>query len=89
MGFVKPERGLHWAGFCIRGCPVLLAVDSRGDLCERIAIEGEWTVIRAARHLKRMLNRQDPMPVTTPLPQRPRLQMVESVAFPESLALRR
>lgn len=65
------DRGVHWADYLLRGRPVLLAIDSRGELVKRVRLAEETDEGCARAFLCGLLDHYDPLP-----PPRPALRLV-------------
>lgn len=53
-------RGVHWAEYLIRGRPVLLAIDSRGELVKRVRLARDEDEEFAREWLAGLIEHYDP-----------------------------
>ena len=56
------ERGVIYAPYLVRGCRVLIAIDSKGEARKHLKIENGITEEIATRWLTAWLDRVDPVP---------------------------
>lgn len=64
-------RGVHWADHLVGGCPVLLAIDSRGNCLKRVRMQPTSDEAAAREWLEGLLDHYDPVPAP------PQLQLVK------------